>query len=77
MPIISLTLKEYGFIGVTTSAMDLTITKYLPASPLALRQLIIDRAEVDPGSIDITTALMMLADFDHNIDSSPFSVDKA
>lgn len=77
MHVISLTLPGYGLTQVTSAALTATIDKYLPSSAYDLRAIINDRIgyEMFDRPMDISEALIVLADFDHNHDGSLLSLD--
>lgn len=67
-----------GGYTVTADALDAAMAKYLPASPAQLRAIVEDRSGVEyPEVTTVSAFLVMLADFDHNVDSSPLSIDAA
>lgn len=69
-------IPTYGFIVITTAALDAALARYLPASPSELRALCEDRSDCDLSAVyDVCTFVAMLADWDYNVDSSPLSVD--
>lgn len=74
---LSLRIDGYGEVTVTTSALDAAMSRYLPASPSSLRTICEDRSGLDDLSYikDVSSFLIMLADWDHNTDGSPLSVD--
>lgn len=65
-------IPNHGVHSVTAAALDATIAKYLPTSTYDLRKVVERRSENKWNDVaDMTTLLVVLADFDHNIDSSP------
>jgi hypothetical protein len=71
---ITLDLPGHGTHTVTTGALHHAIARYLPASIHSLRNLAAERGAVDYGDVhDIATLLIVLADFDHNVDGDPLA----
>lgn len=64
-----------GMTTVTAAALDATIERYLPASIRQLRVLCEERSGESYADKGLSEFLIMLADWDHNTDSSPFSID--
>lgn len=65
-------IPNHGVHSVTAAALDATIARYLPTSCYDLRKVVEERSESNWGDVaSITTFLVVLADFDHNVDSSP------
>jgi hypothetical protein len=73
---IELKVPDRGTHTVTSAALSVAIAKYLPASPLQLWAIIAERTGTEPTDpqvrgLDIAACLVMLADFDYNVDDSP------
>lgn len=61
---------------VTSAAYDAAMARYLPDSPLGLRAFCEARSGLDLSHVrDVSVFVAMLADWDFNTDSSPFSID--
>lgn len=77
MQLVTVRIEGFGTVEVTSAAMDVTMGKYLPASPSQLRGIVRDRCEGDywANVYDVSTLLMVLADMDCNVDSCSYSVD--
>lgn len=72
---ISAYVPGHGRAWVTSAAMDAAIARYLPASPAKLRALCEERTGLDFGNVyDVSTFLVMLADFDYNMDGNPLAL---
>lgn len=67
---VTCTIKGFGFVRVTSAALDAAMSKYLPASPAQLRELVEHRCE--PVTFkqvsDVSAFLIILADIDYNTD---------
>jgi hypothetical protein len=72
---IEMRVPRFGYYVVTTAALDAAMSKYLPASPSDLRAIVADRVGVDVSVyrdvVEAIAFLVMLADFDYNVDDSP------
>lgn len=71
---VTLDIPRWGCITVTTSALDATMAKYLPASAAQLRAIVQERSDMPSwydDMTDVSTFLLILADWDCNVDDSP------
>lgn len=78
MNTVTMALKDYGVVTVTSAALERTIEKYLPCTKSSLQDTFLERYGDDWELIrywGITEYLMVFADWDCNVDSCFYSVD--
>ena len=79
MNTVTMALKDYGIVTVTSAALARTIEKYLPYSTKSsMQDTFLERHPDDWELIrywGISEFLMVFADWDCNVDSSFYSVD--
>lgn len=74
-PTITADVPGHGQHKVTSDALDASIAKYLPASPAQLREIVEERTGLDYAQVrEVSTFLVILADFDHNSDGDPLAL---
>lgn len=72
--LITLTAEGHGTYQVTPLALTAAMAKY-PSSTTRLRDILEDREpDIEWSAFTAAEMLIVLADFDHNVDSSPFRV---
>jgi hypothetical protein len=76
--VLTVRIPDLGTYQVTGAALDWTIGRYLPASINQLRDLVASRVGISPSELEgirsLSTFLVLLADFDHNVDGDPTSI---
>jgi len=76
---VSITIEGYGHVEVTSTALEVTIEKYLPATKRSLQEIYLERSELEWETIrdwGIMEFMMVFADWDCNIDDCIYSVDQ-
>ena len=78
MNTVTMALKGYGIVTVTSAALERTIDKYLPSTKSSLQNTFLERSGLDYELIrywGISEFLMVFADWDYNVDGCFYSVD--
>jgi hypothetical protein len=75
VPRVSVDIPGHGRHTVTAAALDDAMTRYLPNDTRTVRAIVNERTASDYSDVtDLSALLIMLADFDHNVDDSPLRV---
>ena len=78
LDIVNVTIKGHGTHTVTSAALDMAMLRYLPSNPARLRAIVEERTASDWSDVeDVSTFVIVLADFDFNVDDSALSVGAA